>query len=102
MFVHKPASRQYLCRSNPIKVYQSVESEVILIMEKVYTLRALSDQLGINYHTIRRWCHLNLIEFSRTPTGIICLSSSQVERMLDKMAKNGNAHAINDDDPTNP
>ncbi len=65
-------------------------------MEKVHTLRSLSGEIGVNYHTIRRWCHTNVIEFSRTPTGTICLTDTQVEKLLKRMVQNGNAHVHND------
>ena len=61
-------------------------------MERVRTLRQIEAELGLNYWTIRRWCRTNRIEHSRTPTGTLCLTESQINKLLRQMERNGNAH----------
>jgi predicted site-specific integrase-resolvase len=62
-------------------------------MQRVHSLRGVSTGIGINYWTLRRWCRTDRIEYSRTPTGVICLTDSQVDKLLRQMEANGNAGA---------
>jgi hypothetical protein len=63
-------------------------------MERVLTLRQIEAELGLNYWTLRRWCRLKRVAYSRTCTGLICMTVSQIDAMLAKMAENGNRHAV--------
>lgn len=56
-------------------------------MEKVFTLRELSRAINLNYHSLRRWCHTGRVAYSRTPGGIICMTETQVNRMLEQMGQ---------------
>ena len=65
-------------------------------MERVRTLRQVEAEFGFNYWTIRRWCRSNRVEYSRTPTGTMCMTQTQLSKLMKQMGRNGNV-----DYPTN-
>jgi predicted site-specific integrase-resolvase len=54
-------------------------------MNRIYTLRVLSREINLNYHTLRRWCRTGKIAHSRTPGGQLCLTTGQVDQLIQQM-----------------
>lgn len=57
-------------------------------MDKIYNLREIARTINLNYHTLRRWCQTNRVNFSRTPGGQLCMTETQVKLMLHRMDQN--------------
>ena len=56
-------------------------------MDRIYSLKALSREIGLNYHTLRRWCRTGRITHSRTPAGSFASPSRRFANYFGRWSK---------------